>query len=281
MLLVISRTRQRVRNSTLARSACGQYVISTLAFAPCAQPERALAQVDALGATVVVRRRHCHLGWPPVPAKFVERLRAAGAGPAERHRRHGGLVRGIRRIAGKASDAHHAIVLHEIRLQRPIVDRPVVRDAIKRPQPEIGRMHAREMRHVEDRSAADAVEVCDLHCGAGVVDGIVSVARATVRADVEIGVAARFPVGARGGQLGRLDPVALLKTKDLHACLGKAPGHGGARGAGADDENVDDGVRRAGGASIIRGRHAQRPLSLTSRHIGGRSRTGSSSDQSP
>src|SRR5215469_9019385 len=37
-LTVISRTRQRVRSSTPARSACGQYVMSTLALAPCAQP---------------------------------------------------------------------------------------------------------------------------------------------------------------------------------------------------------------------------------------------------
>jgi hypothetical protein len=37
-LVVISRTRQRVRNSTPARMACGQYVMSVLALAPCAQP---------------------------------------------------------------------------------------------------------------------------------------------------------------------------------------------------------------------------------------------------
>src|ERR1700756_1922327 len=38
-LVVISRTRQRVRSSTPARMAAGQYVMSVLAFAPCAQPE--------------------------------------------------------------------------------------------------------------------------------------------------------------------------------------------------------------------------------------------------
>src|SRR5258708_994653 len=36
--VLISRTRQCVRSSTRARSACGQYVMSALAFAPCAQP---------------------------------------------------------------------------------------------------------------------------------------------------------------------------------------------------------------------------------------------------
>src|SRR3954463_4069142 len=36
--VAISRTRQRVRNSTPARSARGQYVMSTLALAPCAHP---------------------------------------------------------------------------------------------------------------------------------------------------------------------------------------------------------------------------------------------------
>src|SRR5260370_27162868 len=38
-LVVISRTRQRVRSSTPARIAAGQYVMSVLALAPCAQPE--------------------------------------------------------------------------------------------------------------------------------------------------------------------------------------------------------------------------------------------------
>src|SRR5271155_988092 len=37
-LVVISRTRQRDRSSTPARIACGQYVMSVLAFAPWAQP---------------------------------------------------------------------------------------------------------------------------------------------------------------------------------------------------------------------------------------------------
>src|ERR1700729_3509199 len=35
--VTISRTRQCVRNSTPTRIACGQYVMSVLAFAPCAQ----------------------------------------------------------------------------------------------------------------------------------------------------------------------------------------------------------------------------------------------------
>src|ERR1700746_2096926 len=38
-LVVISRTRQRVRSSIPARMAAGQYVMSVLALAPCAQPD--------------------------------------------------------------------------------------------------------------------------------------------------------------------------------------------------------------------------------------------------
>ena len=157
-----------------------------------------------------------------------------------------GLVRRIGRIAGQAGDAHHAVVLGEIRLERPVVDRPVVRHAVQRPHAEVGRVHAREMRREEDRAAADAVEVGDLHQRVVVVDGIVGVPRAAVGADVEIGVAARFPVAAVGRKIGGLDPVALLEAQDLHARFGEAPGHRGAGGAGADDEHIDDLVGRAG-----------------------------------
>ena len=121
-------------------------------------------------------------------------------------------------------------------------------------------MHAREMRRVEDRAAADAVEVGDLHRRVVVVDGIVGVARAPVRADVEIGVAARFPVAAVGGEIGRLDPVALLEAQDLHARLGQAPGHRGARGAGADDQHIDDVVGRAGACRYLLRRPSSAPL---------------------
>ena len=155
----------------------------------------------------------------------------------------------------------------KIRLQRPVIDRPVVGHAVQRAHAEVGRMHAREMRGVEHGAAADAVEVGDLHRRIVVVDRIVGVARAAVRADVEIGEAARFPVAAVGREIGGLHPVALLQTQDLHARLGEAPGHGGARGAGADDEHVDDlvvGRRAAGSSAAVMLSSPRRPRRATS-----------------
>ena len=93
---------------------------------------RAMAEIDALA-----RDRHI----PSSPrrcrtATSASRACSAPAHSACRSCRAApaavGLVRRIRRIARQAGDAHHAVVLGEIRFERPVVDRPVVRHAIKR-----------------------------------------------------------------------------------------------------------------------------------------------------
>ena len=200
---------------------------------------RAMAEIDAGRAAVVVGGGDGGVGRPPVPAQLVHRLGVARAGLAERDRRHRRMARRHAGIAGEAGHAHHAVVLGEERLQRPVVDRPVVGDAVERLHPEIRRVHARPVRRVDDRAAADAVEVGDLHRRVVVVDRIIGVAPAAVRADVEIGVAPRLPVAAVAGEVGGLHPVALLQAEDAHPGLGQAPGHRGARGAGADDQHID------------------------------------------
>ena len=209
---------------------------------------RAMAEIDAPGAALVLLGGNGNIGRPPVPAELVHRLRVARAGSAERHRGQSGLVRRIGRIAGKARHAHHAVVLGEVRLERPVVDGPVVRHAVQRPHPEIARVHAREMRRVDNRAASDAIEVGDLHWRIVVVDGIIRVSPSPVGTDVEIAEAARLPIATVARKIPRFDPVALLEAKDLHARVGEAPGHRRARGARADDEDIDDLV---GGASRI------------------------------
>ena len=156
-----------------------------------------------------------------------------------------------------------------------VVDRPVIGDAVQRPHAEIRWMHAREMRRVEHRAAADAVEVGDLHRRVVVVDRVIGWPGAPVRADVEIAVAPRLPVPAVAGEVGLLHPVALLQAEDFHPRLGQAPGHRGAGRAGADDQDVDDFVAGAVILDCLPARRAtfsgglarvqQRPIALFQR----------------
>ena len=217
---------------------------------------RAVAEVDALRAAFVRRRGDGGVGGPPVPAELVHRPGVVRAGLAERNRRHRRLVRRHAGIAGQARDAHHAVVLVVEAFQRPVVDRPVVGDAIERLHLEVRRMHARPVRRVDHRAAADAVEVGDLHRRVVVVHRIVGVAPAAVREDVEIGVAPRLPVAAVAGEVGRLHPVALLQAEDAHLGLGEAPGDGRARGAGADDQHIDALVAAHFASSLRSSRHS-------------------------
>ena len=151
-----------------------------------------------------------------MPTQPVHRAGVTRAGLAQRQRRHRRVMRRIGGIARETGHAHHAVVLREERLQRGVIDRPVVGDAVERANPEIGRMHAGKMRGEHDRPAADPVEVGDLHRRVVVVDRIIRRPRAPVRTDVEIAVAPRFPVAAVAGEVGRLHPIALLQAKDLH-----------------------------------------------------------------
>src|SRR5262245_16961613 len=106
-------------------------------------------------------------------------------------------------------------------------------------------MQARVVRREEDRAAANAVEVGDLHQGFVVVDRVVRVARAAVRADVEIGVATRLPIATVGRKFAGFDPVSLLEAQDLHPGLGEAPSNCGTRSARADNEYIDDLISRS------------------------------------
>ena len=117
-----------------------------LALAPCAQPKVHCAQIDAGRPALVFLRDDRAVRRPPVPAEPVEaarqrhgrRGRSAAAASTRRLRRVG-------RIAGEARRAHHAVIQVVERLQRRVVDRPVVGDAIERSHPEVGGVEARRM----------------------------------------------------------------------------------------------------------------------------------------
>ena len=201
----------------------------------------AMAEIDALRAAFVIHRGDRAVRRPPVPAELVQPARQRRTGLAQRQRRHHRFVRRIGGIAGQAGHAHHPVVLGVERLQGRVVDRPVIGDAVQRAHAKVRRMEAREVTRVQHRAAADAVEVGDLDRRVVVVDRIVGIARATVRAVVEVVELTRLPVAAGAGIFGRLHPVALLEAEDVHLRLGEAPGHRRAGGAGADDQNVNRG----------------------------------------
>ena len=200
---------------------------------------RAVAEVDAAPAALVVGGGDGRVGRPPVPAELVHRLAEPRARFAQRQRRHRRLLRRIGGIARQPRDAHHAVVLGEERLQRRVVDRPVLGDAVERAHLEVGRMQARKMRGVHDGGAADAVEVHHLDRRIGVVDRIVGRPRAAVGIDGEIAEQPRLPVPSVARIVRRLHPVALLEAENPHPGVGKAPRHRGARCSGTDDQDID------------------------------------------
>ena len=199
---------------------------------------RAMAEIDARRPPVVLDRGDRGVRRPPVPAKLVHRHREPGAALAQRQRWHRRLLRRIGGIAGQPRDARHAIVLGEERLQRRVVDRPVIRDAVQRSHPEIRRVQPGIVPGVHDRAAAHAVEVHHLDRRVVVVDRIVRRPRPPVRAGGEIVVQPRLPVPPVARVVGLFHPVALFQAEDFHSCVGETPGHRGAGSAGADDQHV-------------------------------------------
>ena len=199
---------------------------------------QAVAEVDAARPPLVVRRGDRRVRRPPVPAELVHRLAEPRAGFAERQWRHRRLMRRIGRIAGKPRDAHHAVVLGEVRRQRGVVERPVVGDAIERAHAKIGGVKAREVRGVQNGAAADGVELRHLDRRVGVVDRIV-VGRARRLGLKAKSLSWRAPSPGRRWDIGRLHPVALLEAEDVHPRIGQTPGHRRARCPGTDDQDID------------------------------------------
>jgi hypothetical protein len=105
-----------------------------------------------------------------------------------------------------------------------------------------GPPEAREVTRIEHGAAADAVEIGDLDRRAGVVDRIVGIALTTIGAYVEIVELTGLPIASSAGIFGRLHPVALLETENVHLRLGQAPGDSRTGGTGADDQDVNGGL---------------------------------------
>ncbi len=202
-------------------------------------PGDAVAEIDAPGPPFVVPRRHCAVRGPPVPAERVHRTAPHRARLAQRQRRHDRVLGRVGGIPRQSRDPHHPVVQRVVRLEGRIVDRPVLGHAVERANPEVRRVHAREVSRIEDRAPAHTVEVRDLDRRGVFVDRIVGRVTAHVGADAGVGELARFPVATGAGEIGRLCPAALLQAQDAHPRLGQAPGERRAGRAGADDQYVD------------------------------------------
>ena len=176
----------------------------------------AVAEIDAAGPSLIVRRGDRRIRRPPMPAELVHRLAEQRAGTAERQRRHRRFGRGKGGIAGKAGDAHHPIVLGKERRQRIVVDRPVVGDAIQRLDAKVGRMQAREMRRVHDGRTTDAVEIHHLDRRVVVVDRVILRPRADVGARRVIAVETCLPIPSGAWILGWIHPAALFQAENVH-----------------------------------------------------------------
>jgi hypothetical protein len=174
-----------------------------------------------------------------VPTELVEPARERRTRLAQRQRRHHRFMRRIGRIARQTRHAHHPVVLGVERLQRLVVDRPVIGDAVQRAHAEVRWVEPREVTRIQYCAAADTVEVRDLDRRVGVVDRIVGVPGPSVRANVEIVELPGLPVAACAWVLGGLHPVALLKAENVHLRLGEAPRHSRAGGTGANNQNIN------------------------------------------
>ncbi len=196
-------------------------------------------EVDASCAAPVFLGRNRAVRRPPVPAEFVEALRERFTELAERDRRQRRLLGRIGGIAREARHAHHLCVHVVEGFEGRVVDRPIVGDAIEALHPEIRRMEAREVCGVQDRAAADRVEVRDLDGRLVVVDRVVVAPPATIRAETVRAEAFHLPVVARRRIFGRVHPAALFEADDAHPRFREAPRDRGARGSRTDDQNVD------------------------------------------
>ncbi len=174
-----------------------------------------------------------------MPAQPVEAARKRHGGAAHRQRRHDLRLRWVGRIAGQTRSAHHAVIQVVERCQRRVVDRPVIGHAIQRSHPEVGGVESWRVGTIQHGAAAHRVEVCDLNRRVVLVDRVVSQAPAAVGVDGEAPTVARLGVATRRGIFGRVHPVALLQTHDVHLRFGQTPGHRSARSARSDDQDVN------------------------------------------
>ena len=198
------------------------------------------AQIDALGAAIVILRDDRGVGRPPGPPQLVQPLGQDLPRLAKRQRRQTqGIVARIGRVALQARDTGHTVVLTIKGRQGVVIDWPVIGHPVQALDPEVGRMKAREMPREQHCPAANTVEIGDLDRRVVLVDGIVRCHATQVRVDHHVPLRAGLPVAAGTGILQRVHRAALLQADDMHFRLRQAPRHCRAGRAGADDQDVN------------------------------------------
>ncbi len=151
-------------------------------------------------------------------------------------------MRRIGRIACQAGHPHHPVVLRIKRLQGRVVDRPVVATPSSVRTRKSDGWKRGKCPAYSTVPPPTPLKLAILIGELRVIDRIVRLPRPPVRAGAEIAELTRLPVASGAGIFGRLHPVALLQTEDVHLRLGQAPGHGRAGGTGANDQDVNRAV---------------------------------------
>ena len=157
-----------------------------------------------------------------MPAKLLKAARQCVAGGAERQWRQRRLVRRVGGISGQPRDPHHPIVFREERLERLVVDWPIVRHAVISSHPEVAGSETREVGGPENRAAADRVEHHRRDRRFSLVDGVVRGQTPDVWVGGELPLTPRLPIQPVRREIRLLHPGPLLQAEDAHAGIGNA-----------------------------------------------------------
>ena len=236
---VISRTRQWVRSLHARSLRHGPVRNIGAALGALGAAGVAGAEVQALVAALVGAGDDGAVRRPPMPAEVVKAAPHRFAHAPQGHRRQRRLVCRDGGVASEAGDADVAVVLGEEGFEGPVVDGPVVRNAVEGTDSEVGRVESREVRRIEDGAAAHGVVVEHGNGGIGVVHRVVRRQLPNVGAGRELLRPGRLPIAPGAWVFGGIHPPALLQADNPHPRFGKAPRHRRPGRPGANDEHID------------------------------------------
>ena len=183
-------------------------------------------QVRALLPTFIVLRNDRRICRPPVPAQLVETTAHRIAHIANRNVMQRHVVVRNHRISGQTGYTHILVVLREVRIEILVGEWPVIRHTIQRFHTEVRGFETWEMCRIEDRPAANTVEVRHRDRRLILVDRVVRITLAYVWTLVVSNLPPHLPVFARARIIGRIHPVTLLQAQNTHPRIRHAPGEG-------------------------------------------------------
>ena len=137
------------------------------------------------------------IGGPPMPPELFQTSHVGLTRRVKRRRHEGpGCPRGVRRVTIQTGDSDVRIVGVVVRLQFPVVEGPVIGNAVQGLHPEVGRAEPRDMARPVDGASADRIEHQWIDRGIGHIDRVILGQLPDVRVAVERRLAEPFPVRA-------------------------------------------------------------------------------------